>query len=408
MKTRRSALAILVIVATTFLGIKSVHAELVFEEDLIGSGGEAAEQSVVQRAAESQSEASKLSTSQEREVLSRAEILRRHRMRAEMRNEDKLTERLEELRLKDEVKRIDEIVGAKKQETQAPVVANDSAALAVQPVGQIATPAQSQVVEKVVVVEAANNSNNKSEAKVESYSEKATDENKMLVGITPRAGLSGVLNSNFEVNSRHSFGVGLHVDVLNHFGFEMGYTRSQYDVAAGNAFGFGGFNPYMGLLGGFGLRTLTMNQNVFDIGPRVNILGRNSRIQPFISAGVGFYRSNIRLDQQTMNYISTFNPALAGDYTVSGFLGYVGGGAEVKITENIGITGMFRYYNVFSARESNPLASAAFVAQNSAGSMGYYGVSPAALTAGDPRAAASRSFGKAHFYTIQGGVTLSF
>jgi hypothetical protein len=224
---------------------------------------------------------------------------------------------------------------------------------------------------------------------------KPEEEEKMRVGITPRGGITGILSSNFEVNSRYSVGLGINVEVMDHFGIEAGYTRAQYNIAAGAAYG--------SIYTGYAQQQLNMSQNVFDIGPRFNILGRKSRVQPFVGVGVGYYRNNIGLDQTTLSYVRMYNPAMANDFTVSGALGYVGGGAEFKITDNIGLMGLFRYYNVFSARQSNPLSSAAFV-QN--GASGFGGAT--AVPGGDPRFAASRNFGKANFYTLQAGLTISF
>lgn len=413
MKRNHSAIALLAVFAATFSGIKNVHGELVFEEDLPSSRSAAQRDSNIEIDEESlAAEETSLGSSDDDGSVpvgpaktsrdySRSERLRRHRMRAELKNEDKLTERLEEMRLKDEVKRVDGILGSavKKDEAQPE---GQQAALAVpsvqtQAVGQLAAQPQpaAPAAEPVVSGQSV------AQADVE---KKEESEDKMRVGISPRFGLNGILSSNFEISSRYAFGVGVYVDVWDHFGFEAAYTRAAYRVNGGNAFGAGYYGYY-----GMATQQLNMNQNVFELGPRVNILGRKSRVQPFVSVGLGYYRSSINLDQNTQNYIRMYNPMLAGDYNVSGFLGYVGGGAEFKITENIGIMGLFKYYNVFSSRESNPLSSAAFV--NPSGYAGYGSAGLSTLGAaggGDTRMQASRSMGKANFYTLQAGVSLSF
>ncbi len=385
MNKKINAVALLTLAAVTFLGIKDLRAELVFEDELEPAA--AVEQKVSGEDAELK----------QREVeMSRSERLRRHRIRAEMRNEDKLSEKLEELRLKDELKRMDALSGVNKEEQKPaePVIEQQIGTLAAAPSATIAVPASNAPVAPAPAVAP--------QSVAEVKEEKKEDEDKMRVGITPRGGLAGIINSNFEVSSRYSFGVGVYVDVMNHLGFEAGYTRAQYSMAAGTAYG----NVYYG----YTQQQLLMSQNVFDIGPRINILGRKSRVQPFVGVGVGYYRNSINLDQNTLNFVRMYNPAMASDFTVSGMLGYIGGGAEIKITDNIGLMGLFRYYNVLTARQSNPLSSAAFVSSNNPNApsaSSTYGVY-SGVPGGDPRFNASQNFGKADFYTLQGGLTVSF
>ena len=53
--------------------------------------------------------------------LSKTELMRRERTREELKNEDILQERLEELRLRDEKRRTDQLLGTTSQDPNAPV-----------------------------------------------------------------------------------------------------------------------------------------------------------------------------------------------------------------------------------------------------------------------------------------------
>ena len=402
-KSKYSAIALLTLVAINFAGLKNVYGELVFEEDLdtkeISKKSDSLDdESIAAEESESlDSEESSLDKRvKEKKQISRSERLRRHRMRAELRNEDKLTEKLEELRLKDEMRRLEALNSADKKEE-----AKKEEALQAQKIAE--AKAAEQISAQKVGELSKEEVSNQSVAAVKVEEEKKED--KMQVGLTARGGLSGVLGSNgFEISSRYAAGFTVSVDISDHFGFETGYTRAGYSIAQGNAFGY---NPYSYYGGNAGFQNLSMTQNVFEIGPRFNILGRSSKVRPFVAAGVGYYRNSINLDDNTLAFVRMYNPNLAMDYNISGFLGYVGGGAEYKITDNIGITGLFKYYNVFSANQSNPISSAAFVSPNSYSNYGYYGMSPMNAN-GDSRFQASKTLGKANFYTIQAGLTVSF
>ncbi|MBI3542920.1 MAG: hypothetical protein HY075_06580, partial [Deltaproteobacteria bacterium] len=95
MKIFGYAAALAVAATVTLSGPKLAYGELVFEDDLKNDAAPAAQQKRADDAAS----------------LTKAEEMRRHRLRQELKNEDLLTQKLEELRLKDEMKRTDELSG---------------------------------------------------------------------------------------------------------------------------------------------------------------------------------------------------------------------------------------------------------------------------------------------------------
>lgn len=338
------------------------------------------------------------------ENLSKSELLRRQRMRAELQNEDILQERLEELRLRDEKKRTAELLGvdtktvASAQAATAPVAAQLTTPPVEQvvtaPVTEKSTPAIDgvELVDSVTVTSAAT-----SEASVQASSEERT-----RISVVPRAGLSGMSSDNyFLVKPRYSAGFALGVQASDNLSLEIGYTFSEYGIVANSQNPY--VNQYKMIIGASwdqNFETFALKQNVFDAGLKLHFLGPNSRIRPLLVGGAAYAKSFVNYDSrildglsQTMNYGTPYYANQhSADYELSSFLGYLGTGIDVRVTPNISIGALFKYYQVLSARENQTLGEAAF---------GYMPIDPEKRILGS-------SLARSGFYSLTAGASFTF
>ncbi len=330
--------------------------------------------------------------------MSKSELLRRERLRAELKNEDILQERLEELRLRDEKRRTDEVLGhapqpelalaaPMKEEIVAAPVTDRPGQPTVAPAGVMASPVSDQVA-------------------VSRASAESSTEDKLVFSVMPRGGLSGMVNTNgLDVQGRYSAGLGIALGVSDNLTFEIGYAFSEYGVSLPWS------NPYaqnfMATSGIYNpsFPTLAMKQNVFDAGLRIYLLGPDSRLRPFIGAGAGYAKSFLNSDSRLQDLSGQFgyrNP----DYDVSSFLGILSAGLDVRLTKNISVGALFKYSAVLTARENQGLPYGYFT--NGLYSPVGYGLNYMNPMVERDKQVAGTSLSRSGFYTIMGGVNFSF
>jgi hypothetical protein len=410
---RKYPLALAVALGISMYGLKTVHAELVFEDDL--------KKPVVEEGLTTDSSADQADA---RRDMSKADMMRRQRMRAELKNEDMLTQKLEELRLRDEVRRSNELLGsgvAKEQPqavASAPVVEervgsaavqNPATAQTIQNVNPNASVQQAAPVGAVTSINGAPMSSDALGQTVATGSVEGNaelEEPKMRISITPRGGLSSMTSSMYDIEARYAFGLDVGVEVSDHFAFIGGWSYSSYSLGAGTAFSYPtGMNmAYM--------QRLNMNDNVFSLGVRAYIMGPKSQVRPFIGIGGAYRRGFVNFDDNTVALMRQYNPYVGQDIQIAGFSGYLETGLEFKITKNIALTGSFKYFNVLSSRQSNPLDPSAFMNNQGyyGGSMMYSGAmgSPYYGMGGDLRSQASDALARNNFYQLMAGISVSF
>ncbi|MDR3608194.1 MAG: OmpW family outer membrane protein [Oligoflexia bacterium] len=344
----------------------------------------------------------------ETQNLSRSEMLRRERLRQELKNEDALQTRLEELRLKDEQKRTGQILGTIPTGDEAAAVAAPVAAPAPAPAPALQTQAlTAPVTEHPGVVQAVptltpgpqvaslqGSSSAEQIGAVGTSTARATDApsdaDRATFSLSGRAGISNFTSSNagYNISPQFSTGIAASVAATDYVSIELGYTYSQYGVALAttNSYYYGASNP----------QTLQMNQNVMDAGVKINLLGPDSKIRPFVTGGFGYSKGYVNYNSTILSYINA-NPSLQGlgtDYDVTQYLGYVGAGADVKLTKSISIGVDFKYFDVLSSNQNNNFNNYAF-----------YGNPYAAPT--PDKSYVGSSLATANFYTLMAGVSFS-
>ena len=204
------------------------------------------------------------------------------------------------------------------------------------------------------------------------------------------------------------------MSATDNFSFELGYTYNEYGVSMASNNPFVLYRQQTATMYGSPavFESVAMKQNVIDAGLKVHLLGVDSKLRPFIGAGGSYSKSFINFDQRVLADMNRYyGRNISPDYEVSGFLGYVSGGMDVKVAKNISVGAEFKYYAVLTARENSNFS-------NYYGAMyqpGYYGLVPGAwgvnpmnsMVGSDP-AIAGGSLARSNFYSILGNVSFTF
>lgn len=332
------------------------------------------------------------------EMLSRSELLRRKRMRNELQTEDLLQQRLEELRLKDEERRMGKIMNSKA------LSGEEEAAAKAAPMAEeiVEVPLIERKRDEVQVTQAA------PVAQVELNATPA--EEKTTIYLSPRFGMPSMANSEgYSVSGRYGAGVVLGAETGENLAFELGYAFNEYGVAINS------WNPwvlqYQGLYGANrNAETIAMKQNHIDATIKLSVLGKDHKLRPFIAVGGGYTKSFINYDQKIVDWMrqSGFNNN-SEDYEVSQFVGSVAAGVDLKLSKAISINATFKYSKVLSSRENYALNNYAFYGNGLYGYPYQYGYGGLYGNMQDyDKQQSGASLAKSDFYSITAGVNLSF
>jgi opacity protein-like surface antigen len=290
------------------------------------------------------------SPSEEGREPSRMELVRRERMRQELQNEDILQERLEELRLQDEKRRTSQVLGTSDEKTPA---------------------VTEQVVSVPVTERAAGTSVSSAVATVEQESSADVT----TLRLTPRFGMPGFQGqSSYNLQGRYAVGAGVDVGFSDHLSFELGYTYGEYGVGLNSATA-AGLGP---LVGGWGWNynpnntTGVLRQNVVDAGIKLHMLGRQSKLRPFIGGGAGYSRSFLNYDQRIVNYMRQFG-FNSPDYDLTQFLANASAGVELQLSKSVVVGLTYRYFTVLSSRQNTELFNPALYGAFPVGGFNPYG-----------------------------------
>ena len=297
-----------------------------------------------QTSAVAQPQVSVVTSGSEVENLSKTEMMRRQRVREELKNEDILSERLEELRLRDEKRRTDQLLGAQSAE-----VAPLPAPIAAQPIvtetvvtssaAPIPAPQTIQNQPTVASYNPQSMSTVQSEQIATSRAMNAENSDHTVLILTPKAGLSSMSVDGLDVRGHFSAGLNVGLEASDNVDVLLGYQYSEFGIAPAN------YGAYYG--NNFELNTF--KQNLFDGGLKILLLGSEAKLRPFLGGGGAYSKGFVNLSQQL-----TGPQNLSPDYNVSQFLGYLSAGLDVRVNRSLRIGGDFRYYSVLSSRENQP------------------------------------------------------
>lgn len=364
-------LGLVCFVVSTVFNLKRASAELVFDEEV-----------------ENAAEVEKSIAEEKAGKLSKAENLRRHRMRAELKNEDLLTQKLEELRLKEEMKRTEELLAQKTDLSAHP-----------QAVAMTMTspPVQEQAVGSFQQEQSATVANAQIEAELKNQAVDSEATEQTHYSFIPKVGLSGITSSNYDLQSQYSFGLGVQVDLIPQLVLAGSYTFSNYTLGAGKAVYFPmGFNANA-------LQRLGMDDHLVDIGLRWYAM-KGTKVKPFIGAGLAYRRGFVNYDARTQAYVRQFDPIGAQDVQIIGMANTIELGLDVELSKRFALTGSFKYFNMLTSRQSSPLNPNAFVNPNTA--MYYQNYGPLSDINGNKTSTSTELSGN-NFYQLMFGVMIT-
>ncbi|MBC7690135.1 MAG: hypothetical protein H7222_00045 [Methylotenera sp.] len=341
--------------------------------------------------------------------LSRSELMRRERLREEMKNEDAIQERLEQLRLRDEQHRTDQVLvnpdktpaaipvgnAVMKEEvvsipvTEKPIQLQQTPEFAVPP-----APVNGQVI---LTSQAAPVTNQGMGTSMATTANSSSDEEKTQFTITPKGGVSSMGdNSVYSVKPRFTAGIGLGMGVSDQLTVETGYAYSEYGVGYIN----GGGYSYPGMST---FEDKVLKQNLFEMGLKFHLLGRDSKFRPFVGGGGAYSKSFLNYDPKFVQY----NPGMSPDYESSAYLGYLAVGFDVKVSKSVTIGAAFKRYSVLSSRQNSSLNGAGFGNYGAYGN--YSGYNSYGVTSADPgKEQAGNSLADSSFHSITVGVSFIF
>lgn len=231
----------------------------------------------------------------------------------------------------------------------------------------------------------------------ESVAKKSDEESasKSSVKLAPIIGMTSIGSNYYNIESKYTAGLEIEMNIDDSLAAVLGYSYSQYDISLGNANPFYMAQPQYGYGYGNAYSALSYNQNVFSGGLRVYLMPLESKFRAFVGGGLGYNKGYVNYNNR---YAQTyqFNPYQNQlDYEVTSYLGLLEAGAEFKVSKAVSVGALFKYAQVLSANENQPLNNYAFINQ------GYNGqVTDKAIVGG--------SIAKENFYSILGTVKVAF
>jgi hypothetical protein len=334
--------------------------------------------------------------------LSKSELMRRERVRTEIKNEDILQERLEELRLRDERKRTDQLLSP----APVPAAQTEAAPLPAPALREevVTSPYADQETRDALVRKTTPLPPTAAESDRIAVSQAATmagEEERTPIYVQGKGGLSSMSSDGaYEVTGRYSAGVALGVVVSDNLSFEAGYTYSEYGVALANS--GQGFYPGWGATtpNPTAYETIAMKQNVIDAGLKLHMLGPDARLRPYVGGGAAYGKSFVNYDTRVLSWLNQMGRTdLGRDYETTSFLGYLSAGFDLKVAKSVFVGANFRYHKVLTSRENNTLNPYAFAQP---GGFGAFAAPDA------DKQVVGGSLAASGFYSILAGVTFLF
>ena len=214
------------------------------------------------------------------------------------------------------------------------------------------------------------------------------------IRLSPVIGYTSINSDAYKIDARYTAGFSLEMELTDNLAGVLGYSYSQYDVSLGSNNPFFSYNQP--ILFGANQTTLQYNQNLFEGGLRFYLFPRDSKFRVHVGGGLGYNKGYLNYRSGVFSTYA-YNPYTnLQDYEVTSYLGIMETGAEFAVSKNVAIGGLFKYANVLSSSENQPLNNYGF-AQNGYGTS----VSPDQRVVGG-------SIAENGFYSILGTVKVSF
>lgn len=330
--------------------------------------------------------------------VARSELLRRERIRTEVKNEDILQERLEELRLRDEQRRTDQLIVGSPIAPTAPVTpyGNGGGGGVVTQEQVVVSPITERPGQTAVIPSVSPQGVTHAQEVSSDFADYSEDQTALV--IQPRFGLSEILGNSggYDVRPRFSSGVSLGVMSSEMVSFDLSYTYSEFGIVMNN------YNPYIQFIANpYGVQqrseTVTMKQNLIDTGVKLHLLGSSAKIRPFIGGGGGYSFGYVNYDDRLLSQNPYLSQWIGRDYEVKSFLGYLSTGFDVRVGRSVSIGAVAKYYDVLSSREQGYINNALL-----------WGGYPVVGVPDADKQYIGGTLVRTNFYTLMGSVSFSF
>jgi hypothetical protein len=179
-----------------------------------------------------------------------------------------------------------------------------------------------------------------------------------------------------------------------------------------------GLTPILGA-GGYGFNynqnnsTGALKQNVVDAGIKVHLLGRQSKLRPYIGGGAGYSRSYLNYDPRIVDFLRNAGYGVSPDYDMTQFLANASAGVELQLSKSVVVGLSYKYFTVLSSRQNQELYNPALYgsypgALYGYGGYGYGGLAGAGSLADLDKQYVGGSLADTSFYSVLGTVSFSF
>jgi len=288
--------------------------------------------------------------------------LRQKRLQTENATEGLLEQKLESMRLKDEERRMKQLLNAAKMLEEAEKVKNQpEGESSQQGVATMMAPAQVETVGQAPVLSQGQSvqlgdqlafSQSALDAEMTSAGNTSADASRMAdleessTSISPFGGLPLMTNERYDVIGKYTAGLGVLVDVSEHIGLGGSYSYSQLEV---NDKRYSTY-PYAGALS-TGQYLYDTTQHNFELDGVYRIFRRSKRIQPYAGLGLNYVRSNFQYnsDHPAADYLKAQSFGRTVDVTSNAFGGNVQAGADFFFSKHLSVGAGVKLIKMFTS-----------------------------------------------------------
>lgn len=164
--------------------------------------------------------------------------------------------------------------------------------------------------------------------------------------VSPFAGVASVIgNDTSDSTPKYAAGISAGALVSSNILLYGSYTYSLQDFS----------NPRLNAANGITLASselFEMKQNSIEGGVRFYILGRDSRVRPFVGGGMGIAKSTLNYTAANQSILAQYSPLYGNEFSISQVNGLGELGAEIAITKSIVANASFKIRGVLSSSTS--------------------------------------------------------
>ncbi len=168
--------------------------------------------------------------------------------------------------------------------------------------------------------------------------------------LSPFAGSSSVIGNDTADNSpQYAVGGSVGLLISSNMLLEVGYTHSEQNFSNPR------INTTQGVFVTGNTNVFSLKQNVIDAGVKLFILGRESRLRPYLGGGMGYSRGSLNYTAPYQQALGN-QPVYTSEFNINQYKGYGELGAEFAFTRNFVATAGFRLHGVLSSNTSGDSA----------------------------------------------------